>query len=191
MTDGCRETSHAYRCPVHQHDRWAGRPRGRHGDGSAVVRSRIGSRLAAHTAIVAGVGRRHGRDADRSAAHVAQIDDGRGHGDVRAFPHRRRMVQRGRDGRRSVRRRVGRRARSSRPSRGGHALGSEWQARHMHKSGLTACEKNRSGLLIRVEQQLGLDLESGVAQPGCDLVRLPAVVVDLRRVSAIALWLQL
>lgn len=61
----------------------------------------------------------------------------------------------------------------------------------MQKLGLTACEKNRlRSFLIRVEQHLGLDLESGVTQPGCHLVRLTAVDMNLHRVAAITLGLQ-
>lgn len=66
--------------------------------------------------------------------------------------------------------------------------GSDWRARHMQKLGLTACEKNRLlSFRIRVEQHLSLDHETGIAQPGCHLVRLTAVDMDLHRVTAIAL----
>lgn len=69
--------------------------------------------------------------------------------------------------------------------------GSEWRARRMRTLGVAACEKNRlRNLPIRVEQPLGLDLESGVPQPGCHLVRLTAVDMDLHRVAAITLCLQ-
>src|SRR5206468_7147835 len=57
--------------------------------------------------------------------------------------------------------------------------------------GLGAREKDRPwNVLVQVEQHLGLDRESGIAQPGCHLARLAAVNVDLHRVAAVALRLQ-
>lgn len=57
--------------------------------------------------------------------------------------------------------------------------------------GLAVCEEDRSwNALVEVEQHLGVDRESGVAQQGCHLVGLAAVDIDLHRVAAVALRLQ-
>jgi hypothetical protein len=57
--------------------------------------------------------------------------------------------------------------------------------------GLAAREEDRPWkLLVRVEEHLGLDCESGIAQPGCHSCRLAAVNVHLHRVAAVALRLQ-
>ena len=72
-----------------------------------------------------------------------------------------------------------------------------WTRDHAHAGppapalGLAAREKDRlRNVLVRVEQHLRLDRESGIAQPGCHLARLAAVDVDLHRVAAVALRLQ-
>ena len=53
------------------------------------------------------------------------------------------------------------------------------------------CEKKPLwSFAIRVEQQLRLDHESGIAQPGCDFSRFTTVDMDLHRMTAIALRLQ-
>ncbi|WP_190821595.1 hypothetical protein [Saccharopolyspora pogona] len=66
-----------------------------------------------------------------------------------------------------------------------------FQAGHERKSGAAACEKDRlRTILIRDEQYLGLNHESGFPQPGCHLVRLAALDVAPHRVAAMALRLQ-
>ena len=56
---------------------------------------------------------------------------------------------------------------------------------------LAASEEECSGdAAVGAEQHLCLDGESGIAQPGCYLVRLAAVNVDLHRVASVALGLQ-
>jgi len=66
-----------------------------------------------------------------------------------------------------------------------------WTRDHAHAGppapalGLAAREKDRlRNVLVRVEQHLRLDRESGIAQPGCHLARLAAVDVDLHQVAA-------
>ena len=56
---------------------------------------------------------------------------------------------------------------------------------------VAACENERPRIAaVRTEQQLRLDGEPGIAQPGRHLVRLPAVNVDLHRMAAVALGFQ-
>jgi hypothetical protein len=45
-------------------------------------------------------------------------------------------------------------------------------------------------IFVSLDRESGLDVESCVTQPGCYLLRLAAVDVDLHRVAAIALCLQ-
>lgn len=58
--------------------------------------------------------------------------------------------------------------------------------------GLVTCEKYcLRSFLFRGEQHVSLDLESGITQPGRHEIRLPTVDMDIHRVTAIALGLQL
>ncbi len=78
----------------------------------------------------------------------------------------------------------------------GRAYGTSCQHEHSCFSellvGLVTCEKYcLRSFLFRGEQHVSLDLESGITQPGRHEVRLPTVDMDLHRVTAVALGLQL